>query len=428
MTVDVNDLMVMDGAQMGIRVGRSLRNYTPMGRIGSGTAWLPASSPMYMWSRRIGDWYVMGHGEIKAGINHQGGPRGVTKAESQNWFMPMAYRRVGRGTLQLRGMFSLEPLTFPKPGSPQLFQTGEAYRNEPIIDAQHPHDLFMEMSAQYTMALGERGTWFTYFGYPGEPALGPAAFMHRPSALENTQAPLGHHLQDATHISFGVVTTGLSYRGLKIEGSLFNGREPDDQRYDFEANPWNSRSARVTFAPNGNWSMQFSYGLLKDPELLHRGDTNRMTASIHHNKSFDRGFWATSLIWGRNREEHEDDGEVFRLNSYLAESTVNFLDKNYVYTRLELVDKKELLRHEDARLLELPEDFHHPQFRIGAYTFGAARDVWTTDKFLMGLGGDFTFYSKPQQLDAIYGERPTSYKFFVRFRPSRMSMNNHGGH
>ncbi|MBA3247846.1 MAG: hypothetical protein H0T63_07160, partial [Pyrinomonadaceae bacterium] len=238
---------------------------------------------MHMWHRRAGDWLLMLHGEAKIGVNAQGGPRGVTKFESANWLMPMAYRRIGPGTLQLRGMFSFEPFTFPRGGSPLLFQTGETFRGRPLIDAQHPHDLFMELSAQYTMPLGERGTWFTYFGYPGEPALGPVAFMHRASAMENPSAPLTHHLQDSTHISFGVLTTGFTYRWFKLEGSIFNGREPDENRYDFEYNPWNSRSARLSFAPNKNWAFQISHGFLRNPEALEPGDTRRTTASVQYN-------------------------------------------------------------------------------------------------------------------------------------------------
>ncbi|HZG54497.1 MAG TPA: hypothetical protein VEZ40_20515, partial [Pyrinomonadaceae bacterium] len=224
---EVNELMVMSGDLMGIRNGASRTNFTPMGQMGSGTAWQPATTPMYMTHKFYGDWLFMFHGEAKVGVNAQGGLRGVTKFESQNWIMPMAYRRVGAGTLQLRAMLSLEPLTFSGAGSPQLFQTGEVYKGEPIIDAQHPHDLFMELSAQYTVPVGERATWYAYFGFPGEPALGPVAFMHRASASENPTAPLTHHLQDSTHISFGVFTTGFTYRWFKHEGSLFNGREPD---------------------------------------------------------------------------------------------------------------------------------------------------------------------------------------------------------
>src|SRR5580765_8745636 len=228
----------------------------------------------------------MFHYNLIAGMNRQGGPRGVTKLDSKNWFMPMAYHKVGKGTVQLRGMFSAEPFTFPRSGSPLLFQTGETFKGQPLIDHQHPHDLFMELSAQYTLPLGERGTWFTYFGYPGEPALGPVAFMHRLSASENPSATLAHHLQDSTHISFGVLTTGFTYRWLKLEGSVFNSREPNENRYDFEAARWDSRSVRLSYAPNHNWTMQISQGLLRNLEALDPGTTHRTTASISYNRAF----------------------------------------------------------------------------------------------------------------------------------------------
>jgi hypothetical protein len=420
--MDPNSLMVMTGEQMDIRVGRRGNNAIPMGQMGSGTSWQPATTPMYMWYKNANGWLLFLHGEMKLGVNSQGGPRGVTKFESQNWIMPMAFRRVGPGTLQLRGMFSLEAFTFPPGGSGQLFQTGETYKGRPIVDAQHPHDLFMELSATYTIPLGERGTWFAYLGYPGEPALGPVAFMHRWSASENPSAPLTHHLQDSTHITFGVLTTGFTYRWFKLEGSVFNGREPGENRYDLEAGPWNSRSARLSFAPNQNWAMQVSYGFLRNPEPHEPGDIRRVTASIQYNKPFNRGNWASSLIWGRNHGSH--GAQIFNLNGYTAESTVNFLDKNYLYTRLELVDKNELLRDEDFARIGL-DHAQHPVFRIGAYTFGYARDVWNTEKLSVAVGGDFTFYSKPAVLDPLYGSNPTSYKFFIRLRPSKMSMGRH---
>ncbi|HEU4387690.1 MAG TPA: hypothetical protein VFV34_07835 [Blastocatellia bacterium] len=400
----------------------SMESDTAVAGAGSGTSWQPATTPAHMWHWNAGDWQLMLHGEARVGVNSQGGPRGITKFESQNWIMPMAQRPLGKGTLQLRSMFSLEPLTFSGQGSPELFQTGEVYKGQPIIDAQHPHDLIMELSAQYSIPVGERAGFFGYVGYPGEPALGPVAFMHRASASENPTAPLAHHLQDSTHISFGVATGGFTYRWFKIEGSVFNGREPDDKRYGFESGPWDSSSGRVTFAPTRNWTAQFSYGFLRDPEALHKGITRRMTASIQYNRPFDRGNWATAAIWGRNREEHE--GVLDRLNGYTFESTVNFLDRNYLYTRLELVDRKELLREEDLDRLGLDEHAD-PLFRVGAYTFGGVRDLWNTNSFSIGVGADLTFYSKPGQLDPIYGSNPVSYKIFLRLRPGR-AMGGHG--
>jgi hypothetical protein len=421
-SMNTSPLLVMSGNSMGVRIGASESNVIQLGQMGPGTSWQPTTSPMNMMDRIAGKWLLMAHFNIAAGLNSQGGPRGTTKFESANWFMPIAFRRVGQGTLQLRGMFSLEPFTFAPGGSPLLFQTGETYKGQPIIDRQHPHDLFMELSAQYTLALGERGTWFTYFGYPGEPALGPPAFMHRASASENPSAALSHHLEDSTHISFGVLTTGITYRGFKLEGSVFNGHEPDENRYNFDAGRWNSRSARLSYEPNDNWSMQVSYGFLRSPEAsAPTTDIRRVTASLQYNKPLKRGNWASALIWGRNHTS--SPGEVHNLNGYTLESTINFQDKNFLYTRLELVDKDELLRATDRALLGIKDD--HPSFRIGAYTFGGAREVWNTKKFSMAIGSDLTFYSKPAVLDRLYGNNPVSWRLFLRLRPAKMDMTAH---
>lgn len=425
-SMKMGPLLVMNGNDVGIRIGSSDTNIMSMGAMGSGTTWQPSSGPMHMLHKQSGDWLLLFHYNAVVGMNSQGGPRGVTKFESANWFMPMAYRKVGQGTLQLRGMFSFEPFTFPPGGSPLLFQTGESYKGQPLIDKQHPHDLFMELSAQYTLPLGERGTWFTYVGYPGEPALGPVAFMHRASASENPAATLAHHLQDSTHITFGVVTTGFTYRWLKLEGSIFNGREPDENRYNFDAHKWNSRSARLSIMPNPNWTMQVSYGFLRSPEGQEPDtDVRRATASVQYNKPLPRGNWASAFVWGRNHTS--SPGETHNLNGYTFESTVNFIDKNYLYTRLELVDKNELLRVGDRALLGITDD--HPSFRIGAYTFGGVRDVWNSDKTSLAIGSDLTFYSKPPVLDQLYGSSPVSWKLFLRLRPAKMNMAGmHGGH
>lgn len=417
--------LVMSGDKMAIRVGPKDQHVMFIGAMASGTSEQPSTSPMYMVHLGHGKWLIMAHYNLVLGLNDQTGPRGATKFESANWFMPIAFHRLGPGTLQLRAMVSAEPFTFARGGSPLLFQTGETYKGQPLIDRQHPHDLFMELSARYTVPLGERATWFAYFGYPGEPALGPPAFMHRVSASENPSAPLAHHLQDSTHISFGVVTAGIDFRWFQLEGSVFNGHEPDENRYNFEAHPWNSRSARLSFAPNGNWSMQISHGLLRNPEALEPGTTGRTTASVSYNRSFNRGNWASTFIWGRNHENH-GAGAIFNLNGYDAESTINFRERNYVYTRLELVDKVDLLRSADRLRLGIKQD--HPSFRIGAYTFGTARDIWDNQRLSLAVGSDLTFYSKPAALDLIYGNHPFSWRLFLRLRPARMKVNQQSIH
>lgn len=396
-----------------------------MTAIGSGTSLMPSSSPGYMWHWMKDDWMIMAHGDLIAGFNHQGGPRGVNKAESENWFMLMAERDAGPGRLMLRGMFSAEPWTTPRRGFPELFQTGESFEGRPIIDAQHPHDLFMELAAAYNIKLSENVSLNFYGGPVGEPALGPTAFMHRMSASENPAAPLGHHWQDSTHISHGVITAGVTAGRFRIESSIFRGAEPDEDRKDIEMGKLDSWSGRVWFTPTPDWSMQFSYGHLVHPEVLGPGNLKRMTASISHNRAWTNGNLATSVIWGRNHELHGNS------NSYLLESTANFLDKNYLYTRMELVDKPGLL---EENIFGRPgfDEFQpighgfekgnnvEQFFRVGAFTLGGVRDVLADPKLRVGIGADLTFYHVPDGLSPVYGSSPTSFHVFVRIRPGKM--------
>jgi mono/diheme cytochrome c family protein len=399
--------------------------FRSMSAVGSGTSLMPASAPGYMWHWMKDDWMIMAHGDLKAGFNDQGGARGVSKAESQNWFMLMAERKAGRGQLMLRGMFSAEPWTAPRRGFPELFQTGETFEGRPIIDAQHPHDLFMELAAAYNIQLSEQVALNFYGGPVAEPALGPVAFMHRMSAAENPAPPLGHHWQDSTHISHGVITAGITAWRFRIESSLFHGAEPDENRKDIEMGKLDSWSGRVWFTPTPDWSMQFSYGHLVNPEAIERGNLQRLTASISHNRSWEDGNWASSLIWGRNHERHGNS------NAYLLESTANFLDKNYLYTRIELVDKQGLLEenifgrpgldelHPIGNGFELGDRFEQ-SFRVGAFTFGGVRDIVADSKLRVGIGADVTFYHLPTGLKPIYGSSPTSFHVFLRIRPGKM--------
>jgi hypothetical protein len=376
----------------------------------SGTSWQAQSAPEHMWMRKWRDWQLMAHGNLFITFNHQGGPRGAGKAESENWLMFMEERKLGRGTLQMRQMLSAEPLTAPHPGFPELFQTGETYHGVPLVDHQHPHDVFGEIAAKYVLPIGERVTWTLYGGPAGEPALGPTAFLHRNSAAEIPEAPLGHHLQDSTHISFGVVTTGLTYKMVKVEGSVFNGREPDERRYNFDFGSMDSYSGRVSFSPNKNWAAQYSVGRLIHPEALEPGDLVRQTASVNYSRPMSNGNWATTLVWGRNHKIATQTDQ----NSYLLESSLNFLKKNYAFTRVELVDKDELFPEGGG-----PAGYN--SFRIGAYTFGGVRDLVQSKHWQVGLGADFSVYSKPSVLNAYYGEHPVGFHVFLRIRPGKMT-------
>ena len=379
----------------------------------SGTAWQPASVAGKEWMWQSGGWMWMAHGEIFADYNQQGGPRGEGKAESVNWAMLMEQHKLGRGTILLRQMFSGESLTSPHPGFPELFQTGETYHGQPLVDHQHPHNVFAELAVYYTLPLSEKVTWELYGGPSAEPALGPVTYLHRASAQELPLAPLGHHLQDSTHTSFGVVTTGFIIDRVKVEGCLFNGHEPDEKRWSIQLGALTSWSARVFAAPGRSWTAEYSVGRLEHPEALEPGDQLRQSGSVEHNRPLRTGYWVTTAVWGRVHKSVTDRV----LNGYLLESTVNFRERNYAFTRMELVDKDELF----------PQAMVHPTYRIGAYTFGGTRDLIQNRAWQLGLGADMTVYSKPAVLDAAYGNFPVSFQIFVRMRPGKPRVHHTPG-
>ena len=394
-----------DTSMAGMHMEEHVASPLPSPHEGSGTAWQPASVSGHEWMWMGDSWELMAHGTIFIDYNQQGGPRGEGKAESVNWGMLMEQHKLGRGTILLRQMFSAESLTSPHPGFPELFQTGETYHGAPLVDHQHPHNVFAELAALYTLPLTKRVSWELYGGPSAEPALGPVTFIHRASAAELPLAPLAHHLQDSTHTSFGVVTTGFIIDRVKLEASAFNGREPNEQRWSIQLAALDSWSTRAWVAPGRNWAVQYSIGRLEHPEALEPGSQWRQTASVEYNRPLAGGNWATIAIWGRVHKIATDTN----LNSYLLESTLNFRRRNYAFSRLELVDKDELF----------PQAMVHPAYRIGAYTFGGTRDVIQNRAWQLGLGADVTLHSKPPALDAAYGNRPVSFQISVRMRPGK---------
>jgi hypothetical protein len=342
----------------------------PSPHAGSGTAWEPASVPEHEWMLMRGGWELMAHGVIFTDYNQQGGPRGEGKAESVNWGMVMEQHKLGKGTIMFRQMFSAESLTSPHPGFPELFQTGETYHGEPLVDHQHPHNVFAELSALYMLPLTKKISWELYGGPSAEPALGPVTYIHRTSASELPLAPLGHHLEDSTHTSFGVVTTGLVIERVKLEACAFNGHEPNEERWSIQPAALDSWSTRVSIAPARDWAAQYSIGHLDHPEALEAWNQWRQTASVEYNHPLAAGNWATSFVWGRVHEI----GTGINLNGYLLESTLNFLRRDYVFTRMELVDKNELFPPAEQ-----------PSYRIGAYTFGGTRSG-AESRLATGLG------------------------------------------
>jgi hypothetical protein len=380
--------------------------------LSSGTDVEPASTPQSMWMIQKNGWDFMFHGVAFVDDIQQSGPRGGDKFFSTDWAMGMTQKSFGRSKLTFRLMMSLDPATVTDRRYPELFQVGETAFGRPIVDGQHPHDLFMEIAGFYDLKLGEN-TVLSLYGAPvGDPALGPPAYPHRASASENPLAPLGHHQQDSTHIADEVVTAGYSYRFFRAEFSGFHGREPNENRWNIDAGSIDSWSARLTINPSRDWSGQFSLGTLKSPEALDPAeDQRRTTASISYNRPLSHGNWASSVIWGRTRSLLTGG----KLNSYLAESTFRFQSRNAVWGRVENVDRTNLLTLGEN---PLPANFVEKFLaRVQAISVGYDRDFDWVPHISTALGAEATIYNAPAFLDPIYGAHPFGVVIFVRFRP-----------
>jgi len=388
----------------------------PMTRNGSGTAWLPDNSPMYGYMFHSKNWMYMIHGDLYIRYNSQDifneGSRGDKRFDAPNMVMFMGQRNVSKkGLFHFNTMFSLDPLTIGEEGYPLLFQTGETYKGQPLVDKQHPHDLFSELSVSYAYAISPKSDVFVYAAYPGEPALGPAAYLHRPSGFFNPDAPLSHHWVDATHITFGVATVGFRYGNWKLEGSSFTGREPDENRYNFDKPRFDSWSARLSYNPSPAWAFQTSHGFIKQPELLHEGeDVKRTTASVSYS---GRPASATSLnltaLWGMNKTKGLDPE-----NGVLLEGSYNF-KRTAIYSRYEWVQKS----GEELNLDEVVYG-HDALFPVNALTAGISYDLLNVDKTTFALGTQISIYHPEKRLSGLYGNNPVAGQIYLRIYPARM--------
>ena len=392
----------------------------PMSRESSGTAWVPDSTPMYGRMFMFGDDMLMLHGGAFPRYTNVSTRRGDDRIDMPNWIMAMFSHSLGENTqLGLRGMMSLDPLTEGGRGYPLLFQSGETWNDQPLHDRQHPHDLFDELSVSYSQKFAHDLSGYLYFGYPGEPALGPPTFMHRLSAMDNPDAPISHHWQDSTHITFGVATLGAVWKNVKLEGSIFTGREPDENRYDFDRPRFDSYSGRISWNPTRDLALQVSHGYLHSPESSEPDiNQHRTSASVIYNRSLgEDANWSSSFVWAQDRNTGERATQ-----SLLAET--NFQrGRDTVYARWERVEKS---GHE----LVLNEIDQDEIFPISGYTIGYVRDLTHARGIDVGLGGQFTLYDMPDKLERYYGnDLPYGFQFFFRIRPSRMDhdMSPHEG-
>ena len=391
---------------------------TPLGieemRSASGTSWQPDSTPMFMWHARSGDWRLGLHTNSFFGYDGSTTGRGDDQLLSINWIMGMATRSVGTGDLTLRAMLSAEPLTMPDNGYPLLLQTGESFQGERLHDRQHPHDLFMELAARYRQPIGAALGVEVYAAPVGEPAIGPTAFPHRFTSMGNPLAPLGHHWFDSTHITFGVVTLGVFTRMFKLEGSWFNGREPDEDRTDFDFRGPDSFAARLSANPTRDLSAQVSWARLDSPEALQPDiSVQRITASVTWNRrlSDETSHVALSAAVGQNNPSSGPS-----TNAALVEAISMFADTHTVFVRAEALTKT-------GEELALPMEMNDRRFGIGSFSTGYVYDFHQLGAIVPGIGVVGTLDAVGSTLGDMYGtQTPWGGMIFVRLRPPMMKM------
>jgi len=384
--------------------------------FGSGTSVNPASWAMPMVMQTKGNWNLMWMGQAFVVGTQQSGPRGGDKIYSANWGMLAAARNLGRGSLMLRGMVSLDPLTVTGKQYPLLFQSGETAKGKPIVDGQHPHDLLMEVSIHYARPFGEKAMLNFYYAPVGDAALGPIAFPHRASAMELPQATLGHHWQDATHIANNVVTAGVTYGKFRLEASGFRGKEPNENRWNIDMGPIDSWSSRLTWQPGSNWVAQVSTGRLHQPETTHEDDVVRSTASVHHTRAI-RGTlgWSSSLIWARN---YKTIGR-YATNAVLAETVVPIRRSNLVTARFEWSQRDELFEYDHDLAHRIFHETGKRAHNVAAYTVGYTRELGSAGPVQAAAGFNVTAYSIASTLKPYYGSSPYGANVFLRFRLNR---------
>jgi len=397
--------MPMQGMAQGQHAGHemamtgALGSY-PMERESSGTAWQPDTSEHMGLHVMSGDWMLMAHGVLNLVYDHQSGPRGDDKAFASGMLMGIARRPLGNGSLQFKAMLSPDPIMGPS-GYPLLLASGEtANGTDRLIDRQHPHDFFMELSASVSQNIGPKSSVFIYAALPGEPAFGPPAFMHREGILDSPEAPISHHWLDSTHISFGVLTGGLVLDRVKVELSRFNGREPDQHRWDIETAPLDSTAARLSWNPTAELSLQGSWGRFVDPEQLEPGvDQTRWSASALYAREIAPAWkLAGTLAWGRKTAAGHG---AFALEASLKHGGWT------LFGRGEMTEKRELI----------DEISHGPAFRVGKISAGAVRDFPIAEHLSLGLGGLLAVNFVPDALAPLYGGHdPTGAMGFLRLK------------
>lgn len=388
----------------------------PLPRESSGTSWQPDLAGMTHAYRQVGHWLVGTHLEVTATAINESGPRGDSAVVAPSHGMLNLRRTLGSGTFGIKTMWSLDPIMGAR-GYPLLTQSGETADGvNPLVDRQHPHDFFMELAATYQRPLASGAIVSVYLAAVGEPALGPPAFMHRPSGQALPLAPITHHWFDSTHITQGVLTVGLAPGPrARFEISTFRGREPDAQRWGLEVPRFDSFSLRLSLNPSAALAFQASAGFLNDAEAVHQNaDITRLTASVTYARRWNGGTLDAFAAVARNARTaslspvpggfYYSPGAISP--AVILEGTLGLRSRHQLILRAETAQKGELFGLTDPR--------HTTQFPVARATLGYALRIFSVQNAAVHLGGAWSAIRVASAIQADYGGNQRGSLGFVR--------------
>jgi hypothetical protein len=351
----------------------------------SGTAWNPGPEPHHANLFTRGPWRAFVTGTLFATFSAETGPdEQRNEVFSTNWVAAGAQRTLGsRGLLLFRGRVSLEPLTIPEEGYPQMLQFVTAEGGGPLLDTMRPHDLAGEIAADLALRLGTASFIHLYVAPVGDPALGAVPFAQRASSEEFAEAPFNYDVQELTHDSTSVVTAGFGSRFFTLEASVFHDAVTSGRHTSIDSGDIDSRSVRLVLTPTRNLAVQVSRGELGDAER------EISTASISYGSRHVLG----TMLWSRREE----------LDALSVEATLR-ATRNTFSARVETVERP-------PGFLGEPEVEPTTHFTVG-YLF----DVVRRRGYRAGVGVNFDYHTQSHEFPSRYGHKPQGLYAFVRVR------------
>jgi hypothetical protein len=379
-----------------------------------------AQHDMHTASARTGHW-TFNTGWSAFGLYvDEGTKRGDNQFALLDWESFTLSRSFSQGSLSIGAMTSLAPLINGDGGVPQLLQTGGTYRHAWLHDRLHPGAAVMHLGVTYS------GPVSAAIALVGSPPLGPAPYLHRASAEFDPLPPLGHHWQDASHQSFGVVSIGMTRGALTLEGGAFNARENDENHpvMDFRGARLDSYAGRVTFSAPANVVVSAWTGFLNEPHRLDPTTRmHRMGASISQTQVglVEGSVWNTTALWGMNVHHHGEGSHLLlhaapgasphhKSHSALVESTFELTSKGSIFARAEFVEKNgEELGFLGGDLTTL--------YPVKSIVVGGTKQLFSRLSTAVSIGARASMEFLPEELRATYGtRRPAGFAVFVRLR------------